>query len=63
MAALAWRVDGTVDSWPAYERRCRELLPAALTVHHLPGTHRSMATDPDVAAVAAVAAELMERRA
>ncbi|MGC4808259.1 amino acid adenylation domain-containing protein [Micromonospora sp. DT233] len=50
------------ESWPTYERRCREMFPAA-TVHHLPGTHRSMVTDPDVAAVAAIAAELMERTA
>lgn len=46
-------------NYPAYERRCRELFPD-VTVHHLPGTHRSMVTDPEVAAVAAVAAELME---
>ena len=49
------------EDYPAYERRCRELFPGALTVHHLPGTHRSMVTDPEVAAVAAIAAELMER--
>ncbi|MFI6330166.1 amino acid adenylation domain-containing protein [Micromonospora chersina] len=51
------------ESWPTYERRCRELFPGALTVHHLPGTHRSMVTDPGVAAVAALAAELLERTA
>ncbi|MEV0001820.1 amino acid adenylation domain-containing protein [Micromonospora sp. NPDC050980] len=46
---------------PAYERRCREMFPGALTVHHLPGTHRSMVTEPGVAAVADLAAELLER--
>jgi thioesterase domain-containing protein len=51
------------ESWPAYERRCREMFPGALTVHHLPGTHRSMVTEPDVAAVAAIVAELMEHPA
>ncbi|MEG8277208.1 amino acid adenylation domain-containing protein [Streptomyces sp. AHA2] len=45
----------------AYERRCREMFPGALTLHRLPGTHRSMVTEPEVAAVAAIAAELMER--
>ncbi|MEV6976426.1 amino acid adenylation domain-containing protein [Kitasatospora sp. NPDC093806] len=49
--------------YPAYERRCREMFPGALTVHRLPGTHRSMVTDPDVAAVAAIAADLMEHPA
>ncbi|MEW2813214.1 amino acid adenylation domain-containing protein [Streptomyces massasporeus] len=47
----------------AYERRCREMFPGALTLHHLPGTHRSMVTEPEVAAIAAIAAELMERTA
>ncbi len=51
------------ESYPAYERRCRELFPEGLTLHHLPGTHRSMVADPEVAAVAALAAELMERTA
>ncbi|WP_238450105.1 hypothetical protein [Micromonospora sp. 4G55] len=51
------------ESWPTYERRCREMFPDALTVHHLPGTHRSMVTDPGVVAVAALAAELLERTA
>ncbi|MFB6889876.1 amino acid adenylation domain-containing protein [Kitasatospora sp. NPDC056327] len=51
------------DSYPAYERRLRELFPGELTVHHLPGTHRSMVADPEVAAVAAIAADLMERTA
>ncbi|MFJ6198025.1 amino acid adenylation domain-containing protein [Micromonospora sp. NPDC092111] len=50
-------------SGPTYQRRCREMFPDALTVHHLPGTHRSMVTAPDVAVVAAIAAELMERTA
>ncbi|MFG2608426.1 amino acid adenylation domain-containing protein [Streptomyces sp. NPDC048514] len=47
----------------AYERRCRELFPGALTLHHLPGTHRSMVTEPEVAAIAALATELMEHTA
>ncbi|MFC9278352.1 amino acid adenylation domain-containing protein [Streptomyces collinus] len=51
------------DSPAAYERRCRELFPGALIPHHLPGTHRSMVTEPEVAAIAAIAAELMERTA
>ncbi|MEV5803116.1 amino acid adenylation domain-containing protein [Streptomyces collinus] len=51
------------DSPAAYERRCRELFPGALTPHRLPGTHRSMVTEPEVAAIAAIAAELMERTA
>jgi amino acid adenylation domain-containing protein len=51
------------ESWPTYEKGCREMFPDALTVHHLLGTHRSMVTNPDVAAVAAIAAELMERTA
>ncbi|MCZ7436791.1 amino acid adenylation domain-containing protein [Micromonospora sp. WMMC241] len=48
------------EDGPAYERRCREMFPGALTVHHLPGTHRSMVTEPGVAAVADLAAELLE---
>ncbi|WBC00982.1 non-ribosomal peptide synthetase [Micromonospora sp. WMMA1976] len=51
------------ENGSAYERRCREMFPDALTVHHLPGTHRSMVTEPGVAAVAALAAELLERTA
>ncbi|WFE36317.1 non-ribosomal peptide synthetase [Micromonospora sp. WMMD975] len=49
------------EDGPGYEQRCREMFPGALTVHHLPGTHRSMVTDPGVAAVADLAAELLER--
>jgi thioesterase domain-containing protein len=42
-----------------YERQCRQMFPGDLTVHHLPGTHRSMMTDPEVAALAAIADELI----
>jgi thioesterase domain-containing protein len=51
------------ESYATYEQRCRAMFPGDLTIHHVRGTHRSMVTDPEVAAVAALAAELMERKA
>lgn len=48
------------ENGPSYEHRCREMFPSSLTVHHLPGTHRSMVTDPGVVALAT---ELLERSA
>jgi hypothetical protein len=48
------------ESYVTYEQRCRAMFPGDLTIHHVRGTHRSMVTDPEVAAVAA---ELMERKA
>ncbi|GAA2526042.1 amino acid adenylation domain-containing protein [Winogradskya humida] len=44
--------------YATYERECRRMFPGDLTVHHLPGTHRSMMTAPEVAAVAELIGEI-----